>query len=70
MNIIFYFVGMVKMGCVDDLIVVFDLYLWMKGVGGLCVVDVLVMFEIISGNINVLIFMIVEKVVLWILVGV
>lgn len=43
--------------------VVVDDWLRVRGVLGLCVVDVFVMFFLISGNINVVSMMIGEKVV-------
>lgn len=51
------------MGVVDDLMVVVDLYCCVIGVDGLCVVDSLIFFWIINGNLNVLFIMIGEKVV-------
>lgn len=58
---IYYFIGICKMG-IDDKVVV-DFCFKVKGIEGLCVVDVLIMLIIVSGNINVLCIMIGEKVV-------
>lgn len=51
---------------VDERVVV-DERLWVKGLSGFWIVDVLIMLSIILGNMNVLVIMIGEKVVYMIL---
>lgn len=58
---IYYFVGICWMGFDEGVVLDMCFRLW--GVEGLWVVDVLVMLKLISGNINVFIIMIVEKIV-------
>lgn len=63
-EIVLYLFCSVKMGFVFDLMVVVDLLIMkVYGMENLCVVDVLVMFRIINGNIYVFVLMLVEKVV-------
>lgn len=60
-EIVFYLCGICKMGY-DEMFVV-DGEGCVYGLEGLCVVDVLIMLQIIIGNLNVMIIMIGEKIV-------